>query len=710
MLDENTDGVSSSTRSLPYYHNAYIHADLTYANGSPAEGYLLKVQPVNAVVGPIEGTSGPDGIVLLNISHYSFGPSFVWVEDGSGAYRWRGSTYVEPDGEYDIDIMVQDVPRPFTRVTGYIRNGTSGAPLEGYTINVVAFDHLGNMEMYTDQSDPQGRYILRVPNTTLPCQLSISGMGEFYYFTTSFQPEYQQEQFDLDIKMLPLYVPDVPVKLTYRNASTGEKLSSGKLRVYGHNTDLGHQTYSRSNLMPDGSGDYSLLMGPGEYRARWESYLDPYWMVEYDVTSNFYVGSSIFSLEVPLDMPGMIPVELEVWNGTGPLYNAIVSYSHTLDTDQGDIEVVLSYKPTNLSGKLFFGAPEDTLLDLTLHRGGYVTRGVPLNTTGASGTISINTTMDQEEIPTPRPRGNLSVTVVDEVTGIPLPDVLVMAYRDLHPGTSGTGSYTDDNGELVMDLPTDIYDVTAESSLGRGGAEGIEVYEGMITEVTIHVERYDPVTDEYGYTVHVKDEGGDPLPNQLVSIECRDLPGYDLSILSDNHGNVSFVGPRGTYLIYLTGSNPSSYGQSYSSPYRFFELSGEGGFVPDIIGYPAAPMVEVQGFAYDLETMESMAQVQITATSVKDVGGNTRNGDPEDLVHLDTMNVGSTSTGFYRTWGRDTLILEAFEDGYFPYYEEIDMSTRAPGDHDILMEELVDFDILVNGTLRDQDYRHIPGT
>ncbi|MCK5772691.1 MAG: Ig-like domain-containing protein, partial [Thermoplasmata archaeon] len=67
-------------------------------------------------------------------------------------------------------------------------------------------------------------------------------------------------------------------------------------------------------------------------------------------------------------------------------------------------------------------------------------------------------------------------------------------------------------------------------------------------------------------------------------------------------------------------------------------------------------------------------------------------------------------TGFYRTWGRDTLILEAFEDGYFPYYEEIDMSTMAPGDHDILMEELVDFDILVNGTLRDQDYRHIPGT
>ena len=88
--------------------------------------------------------------------------------------------------------------------------------------------------------------------------------------------------------------------------------------------------------------------------------------------------------------------------------------------------------------------------------------------------------------------------------------------------------------------------------------------------------------------------------------------------------------------------------------------------------------------------------------------GDTPKGD--DYLRAFYQEFESTSSGYYRVWGRDLVDIECEREGYFPYLETLDFTTRAPAELDIYLEPLKEYTTWVNGTILDQDENPIPGS
>jgi len=82
----------------------------------------------------------------------------------------------------------------------------------------------------------------------------------------------------------------------------------------------------------------------------------------------------------------------------------------------------------------------------------------------------------------------------------------------------------------------------------------------------------------------------------------------------------------------------------------------------------------------------------------------------EDYLRTHIHDFYSTASGYYRVWGRDQVDITCEREGYFPYLETIDMTTRAPAELDIYLEPLEEHTTWLNGTLTDQNDDPIPGT
>jgi hypothetical protein len=78
-------------------------------------------------------------------------------------------------------------------------------------------------------------------------------------------------------------------------------------------------------------------------------------------------------------------------------------------------------------------------------------------------------------------------------------------------------------------------------------------------------------------------------------------------------------------------------------------------------------------------------------------------------IELLQTSVHSDHTGFYKAYGRETVMLHCWSEGYFEYEEKVDLGTRAPVQKDILLDPIPTPTTTLQGTLVNEDGAPVRG-
>ncbi len=690
------------------FHNAYVYLNLTYGNGTPAEGFDVeyKNKRSGSIMSKLTNLSGQ---AKFTVHGLDWGVGTIKFKEGS-LYQGYEEFFIGPDQSVYLDLVVGDVPAHVNTITGILRNRTSGEPVSGMEVKVLGADIYGNSYSESAISDELGSYEIMVPNSTRTFRLDVYSTGgegffDHYGFALINDPP---EVVDHDIDLLPTYITGSTFRFKAYNSTTDQVMPDGNLNLVGYTSDYDF-SYGFMGNIPRVGDWFQRELPIGEYEFSWTLPKDLDWNVTFSATGDFLMNDTPLDLEMGVAVPEFVDLNLEVWNSTNPLNYAYLRYSKFLKTPQGTIKIY-SYVNSDINGKLHVGIPIGVETEVTIHRGGHIPQYITLDPTG---TMDLNITLEEfiSEVVIP-PLADVTIVVKDRETGTPLPRATINGngqYGDSYVSL-GFGKTTNDYGVFTGQISQGEYEYFfADHNLGHGRLDTVTIGPSN-PEIVIMVDRFDVYGDMEEYHFTVKDSSGMPAPDVWVKIYPLVMyPGPASYVVeSDPSGVVRFYAYPGIPHRFSTDDNSvNDYRPMWSSGSTDVTTPETGGKMDDLIVHSSRHLNAVHGFVRDSTNMEVLPQVNVETSSFApgtDPMFNPHIADYWDgIIHLYTQRFkGSNEDGYYRVRGRDTMFVLASADGYLPLLYRPEMVTRADLQHDLLLDPIPEETFNISGTVIDQ--------
>ncbi|MBN1389139.1 MAG: Ig-like domain-containing protein [Candidatus Thermoplasmatota archaeon] len=703
---------------LPFYHNSYIILNVSFTNGTPAEGhraYWTTIFDYNERYSSID--SG--GKAALNLTFNYLGAGILRIRDLSYRIFYTEYLFIDPDEFVYRNITLPPPEEPYNLITGVLRDGGMNEPIENAQVTISMQTDLYYNHYQVVNTDAQGRYKAYVPNgTRFNVFIQVYTLAGFRPLVRVLYLKEDVHTYEVDLYAFRDFIGEHQTRIRYIDVQTGDPIT-GYLSIssYAEENDLDQYDNNVSTQDPDGWFDLSTSMGEMELRF---TALDLYPDMDVYLHSSHVINDTGEDIEIPMDTSFMVPVELKVWNSTGPAAGADVHF------DIMGCEDLWNYRTnpmftTDPLGKVLIHLPSDSVHPVNIAPIDHPGFTVNVDTTGP-GPYRINVTIPKIEETILPPIINVNLTLVDDVTGLPVPRANVQGwgyYEDIYVYFSETAG---DDGKLSLDLVSQMTYSTISAQINMATAVLNDLTftpEGQ-NDITMRMtKRYDTEkTWADHYYLIVKDEDGQPVPDAALyvagSFSSRDS--YSMEFVSDQEGKIEFTAMSGsdvavqTEMYLLNGrSNP------WAMQWTVLRAHTGVPYLGDVTVYERPAPTAITGFIRDAETMAPIRNQNIMAHSVKPQSTEPsrammmeeRYTDGIDYMKLWRM---STADGFYRTYGIDTVMLEVDRSGYFAYREEYSLGPVRSGTiHDILLDPLPGSMAWLNGTLMNEEGEPIPG-
>ncbi|MDG6225994.1 MAG: Ig-like domain-containing protein [Candidatus Thermoplasmatota archaeon] len=727
-MDFEVRGGHPTGSRIPGPYSATVEISLEYPNSDPAESFEVRLLNIGqASYNTVSGTTDLNGECTLYVESNNWGPCRLWAYDAAEVYWWNTSLFVEPDGNHPIVGVLKPFLPWTNEVKGKVTDVSTGLPLSGQPVGFNGEDENWAPISLTEFTAADGSYTMYLPEASRPYKVTVAVAG-YDTYTNELHIVQGKDAYDLDIELRPEYSGTVPLHVRALRKGSSDILPLYYASASGYAADRENTRQSSWSYSGDPvTGYFDLMVGPGEYGLGFETEKD----IEWNVSMRFQRFAIVNGTEMFVDAEVPYPeewrrVDVHVKDGMGPIASASVGYYMSL-YDPREHRSISASAYTDASGNTKLGIPPDMEVVLDVWEWGYDTSYITIPPGPVSEPVDLDVTLEPTA-PDPIPEGQVSIKVVDEVSGIIVPKAQVSAslYSDEHGrwisfyGMAGTDGYFNATVKAAT-YPV----VKAYYSIGSGSIKNLSVPEGGTGSAVISLIRNTFPPDPVEISLNLVSAEGGPVAGQAVTMDSLDHPSSTYKPVSDNTGMIRAKVLPGSYLVSMYEGYESS--PNARSHWRFeeidFEVPPEGGSLGEIVMYPTHPLDSVEGFIRDSSTGMAIPNQELGAYSRRYLDMTpTRQvpyimpyfeslwGEEENYVHLFSQySIGSDDVGYYRAWGRDTVDLYCDREGYYPYREKLDMTSRAGKQMDIMLEPVPELSTWVNGTLVDIDDNPLEG-
>jgi len=706
-----------------------VHVNVTYPDGGLASGIYVKVHRDGYNFNWYRAESGytnSSGQTRVYISSYNLGPCHLTVYNNSKSSFTSTEIYIWPDERPYFDIVLTPALPYANSISGRVLNRSSGLPTARPTsIGASGTDDTGLSFNVFSTTDTDGSFELMVPNSTGPISINVNVLNsseKYLHHGADMFLEKGVDSYSLDIHLTPVVKVEIPVSLRFLHGSSGQPVRDIILNRYtGTRVDNDHAyTEEWPYTGTDGDGWMNLTLGHGEYilSSFYDLTIGAGSVLGFDIPLIVNTTPLEKDIEIPLpDEFREVTLQVKDSDGGAPLPGTGSDFSYRVVRDGLAVSISSSYLETNSTGQVTFGIIPDEKVEVQLSLPGYASRTHTILPGPASSPVfhQIEMMPSQSILP---PRANISLLVKDEKSGIPLPDVSIFGEGTYNGESVSFYGITDRDGYYNGTIYAGTYEVKLTASIGEKEIDGFVVAGDRNTSIVVEIQRkyFEEPRSEVEF--RLVDGSGSFLGSEPVRVYSLDLA-TSLDLISDLNGVVKANLRPGIYFLETPDHFPSSsiYRQHYIVPkWTAIEIEG-GGSYGDIILYPATALEEINGFVRDRETGRVIPFQKVKASSYHFLPGEASRNEIIEEPYPDSEKVllfqevsGSGENGFYRFWGREMVEVECYVEGYFPYRETIDLSSRAVHHHDIIVERVPEISTWVNGTLVDGSGSPVSGT
>ncbi len=709
LITVNVRGSEDSTRYNPITM-ADVYVNVTNANGSPAQNVDVYLHFYTYYyTSSVKGKTDTAGKVFLKATPYQIGPCYVTVANLDKSYFVRERLYVEPGRANYKDIVLRPgLPYSYV-ITGLVINKSSGEPVQKTNVWLDGYDERGREVCLINETAKDGSYLFRVPYSDTP------------YNVITYFPLKNGMAFSFNVylnRTIFTYVENIYVRpnpqfrqlsLRFINRTTGEPLAGSSVYASGRATYDDHKSAPFLGSNPtDKNGwiNFTSGLGWGEYQV----YLQA---SEYanSIERMFFAQFGLVMNDTDTEVTTYIPIPSKYRNVTfnvtdgetgEPIPDATLSAQTSIKNKPGCDILMVTKSWTNDSGEgtINILPDSDQLVSVSFRDRQPIYIELP------GGPVDDNPFYRVSQVLYPEyeyPTGNVSVLVVDERTGLRIPYALVYLSSDDPNSWFYDNMQCDEKGYANMTLPVGNFTIMVDSYLGSGSME-VRIVKDQLTAVTLYLteRRSYPEVQKYEYVLRLVDDLGNVIPDISLRLNSE---GGSYEVNADHQGTVRVTALPGIYRVTVPGiSSKTKTRPHFAIPTAgSVELPISGGATQAIVLYPTDPLYEITGYVKDLISGAPMQNVQVEAYSYRTLGQGGTNDNPFLTTHevdLYSQTSFSTTAGYYRNWGRDTVDLRVRSNGYFPEYARIDLSSRSLV-QDFYLEPLLPYTTFVNGTLVD---------
>jgi Big-like domain-containing protein len=683
------------------YHNATINFNVDLPGGEPAAGFEVEVRSSKYSSNKDSGTTDSAGLLKLGVNFMTLGLSEIRIKDLNATSVYFEKIEIWPDEDIDKDITVNEPLEFFNHIHGIVRNSSNDSPIPDVVVSISGEDINGNAVSVSNTTGSSGMYDLYIPNSTSSYRISFMTTLEYYSNTFYLFLEEDVNDYQRDFYLKPYLQLSQPAHIRIKDTTSGEYQTRGTLSVSGVIDQLDDITLYQTIYSADSdTGWFNTSLDRGEHYANFQpSYLtkDPYVYVN----NYFYVNDTEVFHEIPVTLPEYIEFEVEIWNSTSPLQNAYASWREEIDN-----VVIGCYDYSHTNGKAYLKVPIDRVFDIQITLAGYHTKWIEVDPFGSSSLIEINVTIERIP-PTEVSRANVTIQVVDDVTGIGIPYAGVRLLKIAENVGHGNSYQTNVTGYVKKTIDLTSGDhvfirfvFSSDNYLGSGEVEVINIQEGEEKEILIRTKRLKMEEPYIRTHFYVKDKTGTPIPGLKLQVSMiGDVDVVYSDVLTDSTGRAELIGPPGEYSFGIYDSIRHRRNH-WSIKNQKFEVK-DPGLIGVITAYSSFPLDTYWGFVKDAHTSDIIGNVRVESNSVEKLDLTRNGGPPTELneVSLFYMSSGTDIGGYFRTKGTGTIKLNLNKIGYFNRKVEVQSGTRATQIEDIFMEPLTEPDLWVNGTL-----------
>ncbi|MBN1538889.1 MAG: Ig-like domain-containing protein [Candidatus Thermoplasmatota archaeon] len=702
-----------------YYHNSYIELNVSFTNGTPAEGYRAVW---NTMFNYNEQYSTIDigGKATLNLSFNQLGAGMLRIRDPSYMTYHTEYLFIGPDKVVYRNITIPPPEEPYNLITGILRDAETNEPIENAEVHVQIRDDLDNDFHRMVYTNPQGRYETYVPNgTRYNVIIQVYTLPGYRSLLRAFFLKEEVHTYDVDLYAYKEFSAEQESRVRYVNPQTGDPLT-GYFSISSCAEDNDLNSYDNNAFSQDMAGWFDISTSRGEMEFRFTA-LELYPGTDVHLHSGHVINDTGMDIEIPVDTSFMVPVEMEVWNSTGPASDATIHFNIEGQTDLWNYQMN-PYYYTDASGKASIHLPSGGIHPVNVLPMDQPGMTVSVDTTGP-GPYRVNLTVpDIQEDPLP-PLTRVNITVLDDITGLAVPraDINGWGYfGDTYVHFSDT---TGDDGICSTDLYSGMTYSSIYTYVNMATAELHDMtftVEGP-NDVTMRMTRryYTEGSWAEDYYLVVKDDEGQPATGAEIYVEgsFSSVYYYSFNIVSDVDGKVEFRAmPESEVSVHAYQYLSNGERNPWAMQWTILEAHSGMPYIGDVTVYERPAPTAITGFIRDAETMAPVGNQDVRAHSVKPLPTEPSRAmmmiEEQYYEGIDYMNLWrmSTADGFYRTYGIDTVMFKVDRSGYFTYREEYSLQPVRSGlVHDILLEPLPDQKAWLNGTLMSENGEPIPG-
>ena len=699
------------------YHPAVVTVEVVYENGTPASGATVSLH--SSYDNRYQASSTDEtGTAILKVGPASWGPGSVKAQIGTSYFARSVRINLGPDDNVSLRLTLERIDTSYNTLQGVVKDKRTGDPLSGVTVSIYANTIYDTRYSKTVYTSTDGSYSVTFPRST---SFYVEIIKRYYSsYTETLYIRSGKRSYVVNADLIPYRdSPPVSVEATVYDSTHGVELG-GFLSLTGHSSGKDHATTTRY-MSYNSTGRYFYTEAyPGEYKLEYRGQKSREWNATMLAYKPVIVNNTAIRYNFTIPVPKLRHVYINVTNGTAPVENARVYFSLYIYGDENSDLLYINHRVdayTGSDGHGHFGIPAGMEVEFYVYKYGYEREYFTVPPGNASDTVYLNITLERSEEGPAAPQGDVSIKVVDALSGVPVPGAEVDGWGRNGDDYIRFDGWTGDDGYLNTSVEAGFYEeIYAEASVGWGEVYNISVEESGSTEVTIFLERWNDTGSVPG-TITLVDENGDPLPGQWVTISGEYLwETYRVTLKSDERGVVHFMLPPGLCTVYSSFSSfMGEYRLQWKTGSTQIMITPEGENRFTITMYPTFPLQPITGFVKDAGTGKVIKAAKVDARSVHNLEETRRNGYPgcegevENVVDLYRMVGYSVSDGFYRVWGVDEVRLRTTKTGYFPKEETINLGTRAGKVHDIYLERIPEYTSWIAGQLVDQDMNPIPG-
>jgi len=708
---EGTDGIGPI-----FYHNGYIHLNVSNNNGSPAEGFRAYWSGNHGGGGPW-AEIGPSGEGTLNLTYYQIGEGTLKIRNHTMKLVHKVILHVDPDEHMYLNITLPTPPEAVNKISGILWNASSMEPMPGVEIRLNAEDDLDEGISIYNTTDQDGKFRFQIINLShsfvnlySPSTSWHNGVSRMIFLQEGVH------QYDLDLYAFPFFEGDIQSSIRFITQE-GDPIPGS---VYA-NTKARDNVFSDFNnefTGPDTNGWLNYTASFGESFASLNP--NPKILPHTYMYINYYFlqNGTPLKTEVTVDLSMFVPVEVEVWNSSGRVHGASLYQFHRGEEEFGKYTFEYS-NGTDINGSSILYVPSGGSFDLEIGKAGHEYIRPQIDTTGP-GPYFVNVTLEETDPFVSPPKATVNITLIDYETGHKVPNINIHGSGNYEGQYYNFNGYSDSNGILSKTVDAIVYSsMNANFNLAQGRIEDIEVVPGQPNNLTIKMMRYEMIERSLSKPYHffVVNEEGDPLPGREITISGRIQYNhhYTVNIVSDQDGRIDLIHVPDTELRIRSEFRTSSgvWNPHAVRTLKYYPSSSETR-LPDIIAYHSPAPTAITGVIRDSTTMEPFRFQKVWCRSVRPLEparmmGPIRSEYTDGIEFMD-INRYSNEDGIYRIYGTETAVLEVHREDYFVYMEEVQIDpTRSDIVHDILLDPLPDSVAWLNGTLVDQDGAPLSG-